>query len=83
MPTDQRNIEIIEIMRILGTIEGRKYMMGVLNSTGLDRATFDKDTHQHAYNAGKRSVGLRLRDNLQDAAPELYLRMLQEHIEDG
>lgn len=83
MPADQRNIEIVEIMRILGTIEGRKYMMGILNWTSLNSSGFDKDTHQHAYNAGVRSVGIRLRNDLQDAAPELYLRMLKEHIEDG
>ncbi len=83
MSTDARKIEITEIMRILGTHEGRKYMMGILNNTGLDRSTFDKDTHQHAYKAGARSVGIRLRDDLMDAAPELYLRMLTEHNEDG
>ena len=83
MSTDQRNIEIVEIMRILGTSEGRKYFMGILNSTMLNSNVFDKDTHQHAFNAGVRSVGIRLRNDLQDAAPELYLRMLKEHIEDG
>lgn len=83
MPTDARNIEIVEIMRILGTVDGRRYMMSILNGTGIDSSVFDKDTHQHAYNAGARSVGIRLRNDLKDAAPELYLRMLKEHIEDG
>ena len=83
MATDERNIEITEIMRILGTEEGRKFMMKILNISGLDRDTFDKDTHQHAFKAGKRSIGIRIRDELQDAAPELYLRMLTEHIENG
>ncbi len=83
MLTDQRKIEIVEIMRILGTSEGRKFMMGILNASGIDSDMFDQDTHKHAYNAGKRSQGIRLRNDLKDAAPELYLRMLQEHIEDG
>lgn len=79
----EREIEITEIMRILGTEEGRKFIMRILTVSKLNIDTFDPDTHIHAHNAGKRSVGLWLSRELQDAAPELYNLMIQEHQENG
>lgn len=82
MSTEQRNIEIAEITAMMSTEGGRKFVTRILDSTGVFTNTFDLDTHKHAYNAGKRQVGLGLIAELEQACPDKYLQLLDERYDD-
>ena len=82
MTTEQRNIEIAEITVMMSTEGGRKFVSRILESTGVFVSSFDLDTHRHAYNAGKRQVGLSLIAELQQACPDKYLQLLEERNDD-
>ena len=76
--SDERDIEIAEITHVMSTESGRNLMHRILNQTGVDENTFNSDTHEHARNAGRREVGLWLRDELKMVCIDNYLRMLKE-----
>ena len=78
MNTDNRAIEIAEITAMMSTEGGRRFIARILDSTGVFISTFDLDTHKHAYNAGKRQVGLSLVAELEQACPDKYLQLLEE-----
>lgn len=78
MPTEQRNIEIAEITAMMSTEGGRNFVRRILEYSGVFNETFDLDAHKHAYNAGRRKVGLYLIDELQSAVPDKYIQLLRE-----
>ena len=80
--TEQRNIEIAELTQVMKTTSGRNTMNRLLQFSGVDNNTFNKDTHEHARSAGRREVGIWLRDELKMACRDNYFLMLKEN-EDG
>jgi hypothetical protein len=79
--TDARKIEVVEVHALMSNESGRHTMYRVLEFSGIDHDTFNKDSHEHARNAGRREVGLWLRDELKDACFDKYLMMLKENID--
>lgn len=77
---DSRGLELLTIENIMKTVEGRKFMMNHLHYCGVSETMFDKDSVQHAYNAGLRAGGLRLERELKEASPHYYLKMIEEDI---
>jgi len=59
---------------------GRRYIWKHLQNMGVFENMFDSDPIQHAYNAGVRSAGLQLDQDLRDYAPGAYVKMIQENI---
>ena len=78
MTSEQRNIEIAEITAMMSTEGGRRFITRILESTGVFVSTFDVDTHKHAFNAGKRHVGLGLIAELEQACPDKYMQLMDE-----
>ena len=78
MSDKKREIEIVEISQVMSTKSGRNVITRFLGMTGIDENTFNKDTHLHAQNAGRREVGLWLRDELKESCFSEYLLMLKE-----
>jgi hypothetical protein len=78
MADSNRAIEIVEITAMMSTEGGRRFIGRILESTQVFTSTFDLDTHKHAYNAGKRQVGLSLVSELEQACPDKYLQLLRE-----
>lgn len=76
---DARELEIDAIRVIMSSEGGRGFLNRLLQETGLDRSSFDNDPITHARNAGQRSVGVWLRDELIEADLDLYLRMIKEY----
>ena len=76
---DQRNIELAEVQNVLNMSQGRKLLYRILELTRVEYNTFDINPIFHAKNAGKREVGLWLRDELKESSPELYQLMLKEN----
>ena len=81
MSDDQRKIEIAEMTQVMSTESGRNVINRILISTGVDDDTFNSDTHNHARNAGRRSVGLQLREELKACCFDKYLMMMKENDE--
>jgi len=79
---DPRKIEVAELDFVMSTASGRSVMFRILEYSGLDVDNFDSDTHIHAMRAGRRSVGLFLRDELKQACYDKYMLMMKEN-EDG
>ncbi len=73
-----RDLEILSIRGMMASEEGRKFFMSILLNSGVEADTFDSDPLTHAYKAGRRAVGLLLRDELRSAAPASYFQMLKE-----
>ena len=79
---NEREIEVAEITQVMSSQSGRNVMHRLLRTTGVDEDMFNPDTHEHARNAGRRGVGLELRDELKEACIDHYFKMLKEN-EDG
>ncbi len=71
-------VEKSDLTNLMHTEAGRNFVRSVLDYAGVEQDTYDPDTHQHAYKAGKRKVGLYIVDKLRVACPELYIKLLEE-----
>ena len=77
---DSRGLALLTMENVMKTVEGRKFMMNLLHFSMVYENVFDNDTNQHSYNAGSRRVGLHLERELKEASPYLYLKMIEEDI---
>jgi len=73
-----RGLELLTIENIMKIENGRKFMLNLLHYCGVSETMFDKDPIQHAFNGGKRSVGLHLERELKEASLHYYLKMIEE-----
>ena len=77
---DSRELELLTIRRLMSTENGRDFMWRCLQNCYTFSNVFDTDSHQHAYNAGRREHGIWLERELTEAAPEDYIKMRKEHL---
>jgi len=74
-----RELELLTIRNIMKSENGRAFMWRCLQNCCTFENIFCKDAVQHAHNAGLRSHGLWLDEELRDAATEDYYKMLKEN----
>lgn len=79
MSASDRELEKLEIQRIMNTEGGRDFMYRILMQAGTFDSTFDSNPYTHAKNSGRRENGLWLDYELKSIAPASYLTMLKEH----
>ena len=79
MSDEQRVLEISDLTSTMNTTAGRNVIFRILSSCGVDINQYQQNPHDHAYNAGMRSVGLTLISELKDTVPDEYYLMLREH----
>lgn len=79
-PEQLDTIEKQEISDIMKTQGGRNFIARVLGYTNLEEDIYNPDPIEHALNAGRREVGVWLRDTIIDADPDLYVRLIKERI---
>ena len=72
--------EELAIQNIMRTEGGRDFIWDQLQSCGTFESMFDINSNQLSYNAGLRDAGIRLNRVIKEAAPEHYLKMIQENI---
>lgn len=77
---DARSVEVAEIAAIMKTEAGRNVILRIIESTGYFGDTFEEDPIRHAYNAGRRRVGINIAQQMQEAAPGEFNIMLKEHF---
>ena len=76
---NERELELLTIRNLMKTENGRSFMWRCLQNCGTFENMFNADQSIHAFNSGKRSHGLWLDDELREAAPDDYFRMLKEN----
>lgn len=74
----RRDQEIKDVQWILGTIQGRRFIWRLLGITGLFRTSFAGDDSRTNFNEGRRDIGLRILEDINESKPEAYLQMTQE-----
>jgi len=75
-----RELELLAVRTIMQTENGRTFIWRFLQSSFVFESAFDGDPLKHAYNAGYREKALWLWREVREAAPDEYLRMIQEHL---
>ena len=73
--------EALAVSNIMKNEDCRKFMWDNLQSCGVFTNMFDKDSAQHAYNAGLRAAGLQLETKLKEHEPFYYMKMIKENID--
>jgi hypothetical protein len=76
----QQPLEHLELSSIMGTANGRNVIRRILINTGVFGNAFDVNDRQHAYNEGRRSVGVALINELKEVAPDTFQLLLREHF---
>lgn len=77
-----RDIELIELSGIMRTDSGRKVLLRILRHSGFFDSGWNEDSRKHAFHEGRRSEGLWLFQELQEADPAQLMNMLKEHVND-
>lgn len=72
-----RERELDDFRNIMESVSGRRFVFRYISECGVftDGFTGNNTTF---YNEGKRSIGLRLLADINDACPELYTKMMEE-----
>lgn len=78
--TEKLTEEELDLDAVLNTDAGRRVLYRILMYTDLDQDVFNKDPITHAKNAGKRNVGVWLRNVIVSQAPNRFITMLKESI---
>lgn len=61
-------------------VDGRAFIWHLLQTSGVFESMFDNDPISHAFNAGEREMGLKLKSMVLDVAPEYFVIMIKENI---
>ncbi len=76
---NEREIELLTVRQIMKNENGRAFMWRSLQNCHTFENIFTGDHVQDAYKSGKRSQGLWLDEEIREAAPEDYYKMLKEN----
>ena len=80
---DKRKLELAQLQGIMRQDAGRALLCRQLEHSGFFDSTWNLDARQHAFNEGRRSEGLWLFRELQEADPELAKLIVSEHFTYG
>jgi hypothetical protein len=78
MSESGRNLELLALEGIMSTKDGRSVVARLIELAGTHSDTFNSDPYKHAFNAGKRSVGVWLESEVSTHFHGSYLLMLEE-----
>lgn len=73
----QLRADLVELLKLPA---GRRVLWSYLAFCGIHREVFNTNALQMAFNDGRRSVGLKLEDDIVRADPKALLAMMQEQI---
>lgn len=77
---NEREFEILAIQGIMNNKDGRHFMWRLLKNAGMFDDSFNADPYVNARNVGSRANGVFLNNELKEAAPVNYMKMIEEHI---
>jgi hypothetical protein len=81
MADNDRELQLLTIRRFMQTDNGRAFMWRSLQQTGIFTNDFDENLALLAFYSGQREQGVWLTNELKEAAPDEYLKMLKEHFD--
>lgn len=71
-----------DLRAVLLTPVGRRFIWRFLEQAGLYAQSFAVETHATAYNEGRRSLATALMRECQRVAPESWVRLVREQLDD-
>lgn len=74
---DRRLLELRDLRAVLAMVEGRRFLMRLLEETKVFRDIYDQSARIH-YNAGQQSIGHWAIDDIEAADDEALPRMMLE-----
>jgi hypothetical protein len=77
--SNDRELELLTIRKLMQTENGRAFMWRSLQQTGIFTNDFDQNPVMLAYFSGQREHGAWLTNELKEAALDEYLKMIREH----
>jgi hypothetical protein len=78
MSQSGRSLELLALEGIMSTKDGRSVIARLIELAGTHSETFNNDPYRHAFNAGKRSGGVWLQNEVSTHFHGSYLLMLEE-----
>lgn len=63
--------------------QGRAWFYDKMIECHILNRSFDPDPYMHAFKAGEVNIGMRILDDVQTAAPDKYILMIQENKKNG
>ena len=73
-----RKEELSDVYFILSTVQGRRFFWRYLSACGIFRTSFTGNSETY-FLEGKRSTGLMLLADINEADPDSYLKMIKEN----
>lgn len=77
---NSRELELYTMRTLLKSEPGRAFMFRCLQNCCTFETIFNVDATLHSFNSGKREHGLWLAEELREAEPDYYFKMLRENI---
>jgi hypothetical protein len=74
---NKRVQELEDFIKVMSTVEGRRFMWRLLDHTGFQKSSFTGNSTTF-FNEGMRNIGLIIWSDINEACPDLYIKMLQE-----
>ena len=79
-PEQKREITELTIRNLMRTENGRDFIWQLLEDCGTFATVWHKDHDTRCFESGKREIGLQLVSELKRAAPDEYIMMMKEKI---
>lgn len=76
-----RQEEINDLVEVLNLSAGRRVIWRLLGECGISKTSFDPSGSRVYFNEGMRNIGLFIQKEIEIAAPEAYMKMLEEDNE--
>lgn len=73
---DREKQDSEDLKAVLGTIEGRRFVRGLLADCGEHRSSFHTNALVMGFNEGARNIGLKLKARISKASPEWLMELL-------
>lgn len=74
-----RDREIADLQTILATVQGRRFVWRYLEFCGIFETSFSPSGSQTFFAEGRRTVGLKLIDDITDSNDEALILMMREN----
>ena len=74
----RRRDQLALLNKVMSEVAGREYFFDLLASCHLYSTSFGTNALMMAFREGERNVGIRIGADLNEASPDLYLKMFQE-----
>lgn len=72
---------ISDMVWLMTDHRGRRFVAWFLDQSGVDHASYTGERETFFIREGARNMGLMLKSKIDEAAPDMYIKMLQETLE--